>query len=103
MSLISIFTSLLLMSACIRVTPHENFKNFLTQAVGTSINNREAYDVGAKENLLKSVPMKNGNRLNEYIYKNPNGVCIYAFEVDSADKIVGWRLFEDQAACSVAP
>lgn len=91
------------MLGCATLSPKENFRNFLESSIGTNVKDKVSYDIGWEGNLNQSKTQTNGNQINEYIFKNPHGECIYSLEIDATGKILNWKILKNEDACQIAP
>jgi len=88
-----------LISACLGITPHENFKNALNAMIGYRIDEIQPGWARAGDFVSKST-LPNGHL--EYWYKETS--CSYFFEVDPlTKKILGARFEGRDEDCVIFP
>jgi len=89
------------LSACSAVTPHENFKNFLRNNLGKSVDDPSSDVARYPQLLVGSQVLPNGNIENQYRWR---GACRYFLEIDQQTrKIVGWRFEGSERDCEIVP
>jgi|SRR6185369_6830533 len=97
-------TLILLLNACATIEPHENFKQGLRDAIGTTLEEQKlSYRwLGAREPIsVENLP--NGNIENTYLYMTRYS-CKFAFEVDPIfHRILNARIVEGEQDCFINP
>ena len=91
--------AILASSSCKSLSPHENFKDHMSSAVGKKISDPHTW---ARDDRQVSVrPLENGNVEHKYTFRRS---CWYFFEVEkSSGLIVGWRFEGSEKDCAIAP
>jgi hypothetical protein len=91
------------LAVCSSLTPHENFKTIMQRDVGSTTHDPYAYRIRARDWLLGTKSLPNGN-IEEEFKAGRRLSCRVYFEIDKlAGKIVSWRYEGTEQDCVIVP